>query len=204
MIGAIIGGAIALGSAVASGVMSSKARKKQERALQQEKTDNAYSYARRMSEDPTQRADAQLMLSRVRDQVRKSSKAAEGRQAVTGGTDAAGAVQREANAQAMANAVGEIAARGEARKDAAEDQYLNRKANIDARQAQLDEDKANQMAQAVQVAGQTAGNIAGAVGGGNGGTSGAGKDTTPKVGDLSGLNKWADGQMVRVKKNLFG
>ena len=102
----------------------------QQKQLEKRKRENQDWYDRRYNEDATQRADAQRVLSMTEEAIKRRNRAAAGRAAVMGGTEESVAATKEANAQAMAQAAGQIAAQGEARKDKIEQQYLNRKQNL--------------------------------------------------------------------------
>ncbi len=131
MIGAIIGGALSLGSAIANGISGNKARKAQREALERQKKDNEAWYNRKYNEDPLQRADAVRMLTLMSEQIRNRNKAARGRQAVMGGTDDSVTATREANAKTASDTTAQIVAANEARKDNIEQQYLANKRNIE-------------------------------------------------------------------------
>ena len=92
--------------------------------VNEQKRDNQNWYERRYNEDATQRADAQALLTRTADMVRRSNQQAAGRQAVMGGAEESVAATKEANAKAMADATSSIVQAGEQRKDNIEQQYL--------------------------------------------------------------------------------
>lgn len=99
--------------------------------LNARKRENQSWFDRRYNESPTQRVDAQRLLSHLEESLSKRIKAAEGRKAVMGGTNESIAAEKEAQSAAMANATAQIAAAGEARKDAIEQQFLRRKDKLD-------------------------------------------------------------------------
>lgn len=160
MIGAIIGGALSIGSAIANGISGNKARKAQRRALEQQKRDNQAWYERKYNEDPLQRADAVRMLTLMNDQIRNRNKAAKGRQAVMGGTDDSVTATREANAKTAADATAQIVANNESRKDNIEQQYLANKRSIENQEQQQRAQEAAAGASTIASALSTASSIA--------------------------------------------
>lgn len=163
MLGAIISGAAGVGSMVTNAIAGSKAAKRAEKRIAQEKEDNENWYNRRYNEDATQRADAQRIITQTNDAIKKRNMASQGTQAVMGGTDASTAATQQANANGMANAVSAIAAQGDARKDKIEDQYLANKRNIENQQNSIDENKAANIANIAQTGLSTAASIAGSL-----------------------------------------
>ena len=161
MIGAIIGGALALGGTVAGGLMSGAANRKQKKQTLAEKQAEKQWYDKKIYEDPTQRASTQLLLNRTKEMLRERNTAARGMQAVVGGTEESVQATKEANAKAMADIVSNIVVSNEARKDGLEESQRatdkNYRNQLDAIEAQRN---AN-IAQAVQGAMSAMGNIAG-------------------------------------------
>lgn len=168
MLGAVISGAIGVGSMITNAIAGSRAAKRAEARIAQEKQDNENWYNRRYNEDATQRADAQRIITQTNDAIKRRNQASQGTQAVMGGTDASTAATQQANAEGMANAVSSIAAQGEARKDNIENQYLANKRNITNQQNALDESKANNIANIAQTALSTGASIANSLDGDNG------------------------------------
>lgn len=119
-----------------------------------------------MGEDATQRADAQRLLTMTQDEVRRNNKRAEAMQAVMGGTDETVAAEKERGGKMMADTMSAIAANGQARKDAAAEQYLQAQAGIDQQKMQMQADKANNISSAIQGVMGAAGGIANAFSGG--------------------------------------
>lgn len=161
MIGAIIGGALSLGSAIYGGIKASEAMKKANANVERQQRENQDWYDRRYNEDATQRADAQRILNITAEQIKQRNKAAAGTAAVMGGTEESVAATKQANAQAMADAASQIAVAGEKRKDDIENQYMQRRGELTDRQSQIERDKAAAITQAVGGAASAAGNLAG-------------------------------------------
>ena len=131
MIGLIAGAAAGALGGLFGGLSRNKQIETQQKAIEKSKQENQDWYNRRYNEDSTQRADAQRILSITEEAIKRRNRGAAGRAAVMGGTDNAVAATKEANANAMANAAGQISSQGEARKERVEQQYLNRKQNLD-------------------------------------------------------------------------
>lgn len=131
----LLGGAIGAGlSAVGSifgNISASKAMKKVKNNLNEQRKRNQDWYDRRYNEDATQRADAQAILTKTEEAIKSRNRAAAGTAAVMGGTEESVAATKAANAQAQAEATSNIAVNAERRKDAIEQQYQQRDAQIE-------------------------------------------------------------------------
>lgn len=156
----------AVGS-IFGGMAASKAMKEanrgREAALEEQRKKNQDWFDRRYNEDATQRADAQRVLTMTEESIRRRNRAAAGTQAVMGGTEESVAAAKEANNKALADAASRIAAAGEARKDAIEQQYMQRDADLQGQLAELraaqEAGKAQNIAQAVGALGNAAGQM---------------------------------------------
>lgn len=159
-IGALIGAGLSAASSIAGGIMSSRAAREAK-----EKTDAANAeleahYTRKANEDPLQRAGAQAMITRTADELRRAGKAAQGRQAVMGGTEASVAATKEAAAKALGQTVTNAAVIGEQARERAEENLINVRMNKAVSDAQSEAARAQNVAQATAGAGQIAGSIA--------------------------------------------
>lgn len=134
LIGAGVSLASSIGNAIFGGISANKQKREQLRALRKQQQENRNWYNRRYNEDATQRADVQRMLSRTNEAIKARNRAAAGKQKVIGGTDASLASTQQANAAAVGDALSEVAAKAEARKDNIEAQYRERKADLDAQE----------------------------------------------------------------------
>lgn len=161
----LLGGAIGAGlSAVGSifgNISASKAMKKVKNNLNEQRKRNQDWYDRRYNEDATQRADAQAILTKTEEAIKSRNRAAAGTAAVMGGTEESVAATKAANAQAQAEATSNIAVNAERRKDAIEQQYQQRDAQIEEALNNLEINKAQAVSQAVQGVASAAGNITG-------------------------------------------
>lgn len=124
MIGAIIGGALALGGAVANGISGSKARKRQENIIAEQERENKQWYDKNYNEIATERADAVSALTQMREIMADRSKNAAGVSAVIGGGNERVAIEKQAQTDALGDTIANITRAGEARKDAIEGQYM--------------------------------------------------------------------------------
>lgn len=169
MLGALIGAGLGLASSIAGGVANRKARRKQEQMIAQQQRENQAWYDRKYNEDPTKRADTVRLLTQMQEQIKNRNKAAKGRQAVIGGTEDSTTAVKEANNKTLADTTSQIVAANESRKDNIEQQYMNRKNQLQNQQMSIDAEKAADTANAVAGVAGTAANIAASL------DSGAGK-----------------------------
>lgn len=175
MIGALIGAGLGLASSIAGGIANRKARKKQEQMIAQQQKENQAWYDRKYNEDPTKRADTVRLLTQMQEQIKNRNKAAKGRQAVMGGTEDSTTAVKEANNKTLADTTSQIVAANDARKDNIEQQYMNRKNQLQTQQMGIEAEKAADTANAVAGVAGTAANIAAAV------DSGTGKSKAPDM-----------------------
>lgn len=169
MIGALIGAGLGLASSIAGGIANRKARRKQEQMIAQQQRENQAWYDRTYNADPTKRADTVRLLTQMQEQIKNRNKAAKGRQAVMGGTDDSTTAVKEANNKTLADTTSQIVAANDARKDNIEQQYMNRKNQLQNQQMGMEAEKAADTANAVAGVAGTAANIAATI------DSGAGK-----------------------------
>ena len=175
MLGALIGAGLGLASSIAGGVANRKARRKQEQMIAQQQRENQAWYDRTYNADPTKRADTVRLLTQMQEQIKNRNKAAKGRQAVMGGTEDSTTAVKEANNKTLADTTSQIVAANDARKDNIEQQYLNRKNQLQAQQMSIDAEKAADTANAVAGIAGTAANIAASL------DSGAGNSKAPNM-----------------------
>lgn len=168
MIGALIGAGLSVASSIAGGIANRKARRKQEQMIAQQQRENQAWYDRTYNADPTKRADTVRLLTQMQEQIKNRNKAAKGRQAVMGGTEDSTTAVKEANNKTLADTTSQIVAANDARKDNIEQQYMNRKNQLQNQQMGLDAEKAADTANAVAGVAGTAANIAATIDGGLG------------------------------------
>lgn len=162
MIGTAIAGAAAIAGQLIGGNAARKARKRQRAAIEAEKQKNQNWYDRRYNEDATQRADAQRLLNRVEESVKRRNKAAAGTAAVMGGSPEAAAAARAQNNEALADVTSQIVANAEARKDAIEQQYRERDAQLAGQQIAMQAEDQMATGQAIGQSLGTLGEVASA------------------------------------------
>ena len=143
MLGAIVGGAGGALGGLLGGLGKNAAIRSQLRAIAQAEKSNQNWYDRNYNEDVTQRADAQRLLTMTEEAMRKRNRAAAGRAAVMGGTDESVAAEKAAGAKAMSDAVSQINAAGEARKQQVDAQYQTRKNQLADARANLEGQRSN-------------------------------------------------------------
>lgn len=123
MIGSIISGVTALGSAVYGAVKSAQANKKANDLLNSQKQANQDWYNTKMSEDYTQRSDAQAVINKQREILDEQYRNAKATNLVAGGTDESLALQKQSANKALAQTMTDIASEASAYKDNIEQQY---------------------------------------------------------------------------------
>ena len=145
-IGGIFGGAAA-------------ARRKKKIIDKQEK-ENQQWYDRRYNEDSTQRADAVAALERQKQAMAERSQNAAGTAAVMGASNESVAAEKAAQTEALAQTTSNIALAGEARKDAIEGQYMQKKDSIAQQRLGVEQAQSDNLSAALGQMGEAASNIA--------------------------------------------
>lgn len=189
MLGSLIGAGLGLASSIAGGIANRKARRKQEQMIAQQQRENQAWYDRTYNADPTKRADTVRLLTQMQEQIKNRNKAAKGRQAVMGGTDDSTTAVKEANNKTLADTTSQIVAANDARKDNIEQQYMNRKNQLQNQQMGMEAEKAADTANAVAGVAGTAANIAATIDSGAGKSKVARPDVVqPTDADMAKLN----------------
>lgn len=137
-----------LGGALYGGIKSGKLNRRAEAITEQQKKDNQAWYDIKQSSDYTQRADVQAAIKRQRELLDEQYKRARATNVVTGGTDEAVALQKQAANQSLSQTATDIAARAAGYKDQAEAQYMARKAGLEDQERANLEQRAAATAQA--------------------------------------------------------
>ena len=160
MIGTLIGAGVSAIGSIFGGISASKAAKKAKAQIEQQKKENQDWYNRRYNEDATQRADAQRVLALTEESIKRRNRAAAGTAAVMGtGTEVA-AAEKEANNRIMADAVSQINAQAEARKDGVEATYRQRDAELESQLIGMEQGRASAIGSAISGVASAAGSIA--------------------------------------------
>ncbi len=193
MWGAIIGAAISAASAIYGGIKSSQAAQEANAKVEAMKRENKAWYDKRYNEDPLQRTSAQRVLTKTAEMLRQRNKAAAGRQAVMGGTEESVAAEKARNNEALAEAASRIAAQGDAQKDAIEQQYRQTDMGLTQQQIGIEQQRAQNIAQATAGVGKAAGGLASGIDG-IGGDGEAGNE----IKKVEGLKK-VEGNMKKIR-----
>ncbi len=154
MIGSIIGGVTALGSAIYGGIKSSAENNKARRLIQQQRDDNKAWYEKKMSDDYTMRSDVQAAVNKQRALLNEQLRNARATNTVAGGTAESLALQQKQAVKSVSDTMTDVAAEAAAHKDAIENQYRATDAALNQQQAQSHQQQAAQVATA---AGQAVG-----------------------------------------------
>lgn len=162
MIGSLIGAGLSAAGSIFGGIKASEAMKKVKQNLEAGKEANRNWYDRRYNEDATQRADAQRILTMTEESIKNRNRQAAGAQAVMGGTEESLAAAKAANNQALADATSQIAVNAEARKDQIEQTYQQKEAQFNDALNNMEINKAQAIASAVQGVSQMGAGMAGA------------------------------------------
>ena len=160
MIGGIIGGGLKAAGAIFGGIKASQAMRDVKRNIEAQRKKNQDWYDQRYNEDATQRADAQRVLTQLRDDLRQRTAAASGAAAVMGGSEESAAAMKSANNAAVADATSRIAADADAKKDRIEATYLQNDNAFAQQLNELNKDKAMAIAGAAEGVAGAASDIA--------------------------------------------
>lgn len=153
MIGAIVGGALGLGSAVVGAIGSAKQNRKARRLIQQQRAENQAWYKRKMAEDFTQRADSQAILNKQREMLSEQYQTAAKTNKIAGGTPEAEAIQKSMANRSLSNTMTNLASASAQHKDAVEQQYRSQDNAINQQQAQNYQQQAQNISQAASQVG---------------------------------------------------
>ena len=152
MVTAAISAGLALASAIYGGIKSSQANNKARKLIQEQRAANKRWYDTKMAEDYTMRADAQAAINRQRELLNEQYNKARKTGVVSGATDEAIAMQKEAANKALSNTTTDIASQASAYKDNVEARYKAEDAALNQQQAQSHQQQAAQTAQAASQA----------------------------------------------------
>lgn len=162
MLATIADGALALGSSIYGAIASSEKNKKAQQLIQQQRDDNRAWHNTRMSEDYTQRSDAQAVINKQKALLQQQYNNARAANIVAGGTDESLVMQTQAANNSLAQTMSDIASEASAHKDNIEKQYRAQDAALNQQQAQIAADQAKATAQAASQATNAGLNLMGA------------------------------------------
>lgn len=155
----MLGALLSIGGSIAGGIAGANAASKQRRMLQEQKQENQAWYDKNYYQDPTQRADAQAAISRMKDVMQQRTQRAAGTAAVTGATEETVAAEKAAQNNALAEVTSNIAANNEQRKDQIEQTYQAKNDAFTEAEMQQKTQIGQNVAAAVSGIGQVAGEI---------------------------------------------
>ena len=130
----VIGGLLSAGYGA---YKSSKSAKEEKEAMAQQRAVNQAWYDRNYYQDYLNTVEAQNAVKRYKDAWGERLSEERARQVISGGTPAQLAAVQEAGAEGMANLMGDLAATGEQRKQAVEEQKLAMDNNMSEREMAL-------------------------------------------------------------------
>jgi hypothetical protein len=124
------GAVIGLATSIYGGIKAAAERKKQAAAIQKQQSENRAWYNANALGDYTQKAEAQNLLKRLRDNLEKQNQRASNIAVVTGATEESKAVNRELSNRAISDAYSNIEAMGENYMERITNRYLQRNDNF--------------------------------------------------------------------------
>lgn len=125
--GAIAGAGIGAIGSIYGAIKAGKERKKLNRFIGQQETENEAKYNRDYYGDYLQRADSQAVMKQMRDTLRDKNKQDQSTAAITGATPEAQLAQMESTNKAVGNTMSQLGAMGAQFKDRVDDRYMARK-----------------------------------------------------------------------------
>ncbi|NDV46108.1 hypothetical protein D0T49_03510 [Paludibacter sp. 221] len=111
-------------------VKEGEERKRMQRERNKWNAENEALFNKDYYSDYLQTAEAQNVIRQMRENMKRQSKAEQNNQVVTGATPEVAAANKEMRNRAVADLYGNLAARGQLRKDRAQDRYLSRKYSL--------------------------------------------------------------------------
>ena len=154
MVGQLIGAAAQVGASIYGAVKSSKANKKAEDMIYNQRDDNKRWYELRMRENYLQRSDSQNALRKQREILQDQYQRAKAMNVVAGGTDESLALQQAAANESLGDTMADIASQASSYKEGVEDQYRAQDAALNQQLIGLEQAKAQNIAQAAGQVGQ--------------------------------------------------
>jgi len=127
MIGAAIGAGVGLATSLFGGIQAANQRRKMNKYLNQQDTENQAWYNANTLGDYTQRSEVQNLMRTLRDNLGKQNKIAANTAVVTGATPEAQAVQKEQSNKVIINTMANVGAMGDQWKERIGDRYMARK-----------------------------------------------------------------------------
>lgn len=163
MTGAIVTGALGALGSIWGGVKAARAAQKARNIIKEQRRDNKNWYDREYNADATQRADAQSLLTATEEAIKRRNRAAAGSAAVMGGTEESVAAAKAAGNQALSNTTAQIAANAAGRKDRIQNAYRGADAAYAGQLHNIENQRAQNITNAIQGVSNAAGGIVGAI-----------------------------------------
>lgn len=152
MLTAAIGAGTALLSSIYGGLKSAAANRRANQLLAKQRFENKKWYDTKMAEDYTLRTDAQAAINRARQNLEEWNKRIRKTGVVSGATDEAVAMQKEAANKTISDVYTDLGSQASAKKDQAEAQYRAQDSALNQQQVQSHQQQAAQTAQAASQA----------------------------------------------------
>lgn len=160
IIAAIIGAGASIYGANKAGKNSADANAAAKSTMDEQLRRNEQWWQQKQNENALNTPEAQAALSKAREMAAEQMAAARGTQAVMGGTDASIAATQQSVNKMLGETIGGIASASTARKDAAEQTYINRNNELSRQLIDYYSGRAQQSAAAGSGALQSLGGIA--------------------------------------------
>ena len=151
----MLGKLLSVGAGVAGGIVNAGIGAGMNNEIDKRAEDNQQWYDQRYNEDFTQRADAQNMLNRSKEQMQLMNQRSRATSAVTGGSTESQALAKQQSTNLLASTTNNIVTSAEKQKNSIEQQYIGQKNAISDK-------RLNIMEQQMQNVSNTAGAIMGA------------------------------------------
>lgn len=142
MIGAILGAVGGLASGIAGGIKSAKAAKEQQRLINEQESKNNAWYNRNYYQNYMDSTEAQAVMKRVENTLKKQNQEARATAVVTGATPEAAIAQQQANNEILDETATGLAAQATARK--AQVEAIDQQNQNNIFQARLGQSSANE------------------------------------------------------------
>jgi hypothetical protein len=162
----LILGAIAAAGAITSAVVTAKANKKRQEALEKEGERQRLFYERQLNENPLEQYHNKALLGRLQEQMKERIATARARAKITGEMDTSNVI-RDQNAAALSSVYNNILSNASLRKDSLNQALERSRQNLYQQQADLDYAKQQNYANFAANIGNAAATAAGAYDGQN-------------------------------------
>ena len=145
-----IGAGLALGSSLWGGSQASKAARKANKIIANEKAEDNAWFRRRYNEHYADTAAGQNLMRQAREYADKTWKRAQGASKVAGATDEAAALAKEGGNKVVADTLSNMAAQDTARKAQVDAQHRAMQHQLTQQQVGIEQQRAAQIANAAQ------------------------------------------------------